>query len=80
MFPGFMEHNIRPAFLRQVQIHAVGGKVGEAGQGVEALCVLGGVVCPLWEEGAAPAEGVEWVAVEVAVWGEASAADDGGGV
>ena len=44
-----------------------GGKVGEAGQRVEALCGLGGVVCPLWEEEAAPAEGVEWVAVKVSV-------------
>ena len=63
-----------------LQGNAGGGEVGEAGQGVEALCGLGGVVCPLWEEEAAPAEGVEWVAVEVAVWGEAGAADDGGNV
>lgn len=31
------------------------GEVGEAGQGVEALCGLGGIVCPLPEEKAAPA-------------------------
>ena len=60
--------------------NAGGGEVGETGQGVEALCGLGGVVCPLREEEAAPAEGVEGVAVEDAVWGEAGAADDGGGV
>ena len=60
--------------------NAGGGEVGEAGQGVEALCGLGGVVCPLLEEEAAPAQGVEGVAVEDAVWGEADAADDGGGV
>ena len=60
--------------------HAGGREVGEAGQGVEALCGLGGVVCPLREEEAAPAEGVEGAAVEDAVWGEADAADDGGGV
>ena len=60
--------------------NAGGGEVGEAGQGVEALCGLGGVVCPLREEEATPTEGVEWVAVKVAVWGEAGAADDGGGV
>ena len=41
---------------------------------------LGGVVCPLREEEAAPAKGVEGAAVEGAVWGEADAADDGGGV
>ena len=60
--------------------NAGGGEVGEAGQGVEALCDLGGVVCPLLEEEAAPAEGIEGTAVEDAVWGEADAADDGGGV
>ena len=57
-----------------------GGEVGKAGQGVEALCGLGGVVCPLLEEEAAPAEEIEGAAVEAAVWGEADAADDGGGV
>ena len=56
------------------------GEVGEAGQEVEALCGLGGVVCPLREEEASPAEGIEGAAVEDAVWGEAGAADDGGGV
>ena len=60
--------------------NAGGDEVGEAGQGVEALCGLGGVVCPLWKEEAAPAEGVEGAAVEDAIWGEADAADDGGGV
>ena len=30
--------------------NAGGGEVGEAGQGMEALCGLGGVVCPLREE------------------------------
>ena len=60
--------------------NAGGSEVGEAGQGVEALCGLGGVVCPLLEEEAAPAEGIEGTAVEDAVWGEADAADDGGGV
>lgn len=30
------------------QGNAGGGEVGEAGQGVEALCGLGGIVCPLW--------------------------------
>ena len=56
------------------------GEVGEAGQWMEALCGLGVVVCPLLEEEAAPAEGIEGAAVEDAVWGEADAADDGGGV
>lgn len=60
--------------------NAGGGEVGEAGQEVEALCGLGGVVCPLREEEAAPAQGVEGAAVEDAVWDEADAADDGGGV
>ena len=60
--------------------NAGGGEVGEAGQEVEALCGLGGVVCPLREEEAAPAEGIEGAAVEDAVWDEADAADDGGGV
>ena len=40
MLARFMEHDVRPAFLRESQIHAVGGEVGEV-----AACVYRKVAC-----------------------------------
>lgn len=40
MFARFVEHDVLPTFLRQPQIHAVGGEVGEV-----AACVDGEVAC-----------------------------------
>ena len=40
MLTRFVEHDVRPAFLRESQIHAVGGEVGEV-----AACVDGEIAC-----------------------------------